>query len=656
MQQQWAAQQRGAMTEAEQWFDTAVGYSTVRRDTESNPAAARQAFKQATELDLDMCDAWMGLAKVGVVTAETIWNIYRCRANLGEQCERAMLPYDALGFLFPTGVLTVSAPAHTAEDVEVALAAVYAYPELFHGHETPDYSEAERVLIHVLEVLGPPLKTSEPNTVQHNILARSRAQAALVLAGIYSTTERWTDVLTLPGRADVTDWGHPMYDAAMRLLIAFAYARLGSSQEAKTRLAELEDYAANNEDPQLVRDLAFVRVPVMEGLGYMERALGNEEAAVEIFTRLYNANPQRLDYRDTASDPEAKLKTVTPEAIESRTDRWDPSTAIDEDDREESEAEAAARAACYARSMDKLDATVGLIDLKADIRRKNASIRRRRGRADRRRNAGHEEPTLIDDNHAMLVGPPGTGKSTVAEVYIESLYGLGVLPTPKLVVANKGKLVADYVGQTAGKTTAVLESARGGGLLIDEAYALSEGGESDFGHEAIATLIDFMERPENRNSLVVMIAGYPDRIQGFLQSNPGLQGRFSKTLEFPSYSADELTEIAGRFAESGGVTLADDAVELLRGVCHTLTSSPYRSSSGETPIDAANNARWIRKVVNDVIDEQALRLDEAGVDPDDPNDESLDRIELADMRNALRRKVREIPGFAPGQLVFPQLN
>ena len=145
-----------------------------------------------------------------------------------------------------------------------------------------------------------------------------------------------------------------------------------------------------------------------------------------------------------------------------------------------------------------------------------------------------ELPTLETSHHLVFTGNPGTGKTTVARLLSQILRTLGLVSKGHLVETDRSHLVAGYVGQTATKTRAVLESALGGTLLIDEAYALARGGEQDFGREAIDTVVKYME--DHRDDLALIAAGYPAEMEEFIDANPGLKSRFTRFIDFPDYT------------------------------------------------------------------------------------------------------------------------
>lgn len=209
--------------------------------------------------------------------------------------------------------------------------------------------------------------------------------------------------------------------------------------------------------------------------------------------------------------------------------------------------------------------------------------------------------------HTVLVGNPGTGKTTVARIMARLYKALGILERGHLVETDRQGLVAGYVGQTAIKTHAKIDEAQGGILFIDEAYALSSHSrpQGDFGHESIQTLLKRME--DDRGKFFVFVAGYPDNMETFLKANPGLNSRFDKTLVFKDYSSQELTEIALKMFGSEGYNVHKKARETLLNYITDLYQNRDKYFG---------NARKVRQIVHDVIKVQNLRcaalLDSAG--------------------------------------------
>lgn len=198
--------------------------------------------------------------------------------------------------------------------------------------------------------------------------------------------------------------------------------------------------------------------------------------------------------------------------------------------------------------------------------------------------------------HMVFSGNPGTGKTMVARLMARVYRCLGILSKGHLVEVDRSGLVAGYVGQTAIKTGEVIHKAMGGVLFIDEAYALTDRGGGDYGQEAVDTLLKAME--DHRDDLVVIVAGYTERMERFIHSNPGLESRFNRFLHFPDYTAQELQEIFEMRCKSSGYALADDArqplIRLLERGC-------------EDPEDFGN-ARGARNLFERAVSAQANRL------------------------------------------------
>jgi len=237
----------------------------------------------------------------------------------------------------------------------------------------------------------------------------------------------------------------------------------------------------------------------------------------------------------------------------------------------------------------ELDQLVGLATVKTDVRRLTSLLRIQMLREDL------DLPTLETSHHLVFTGNPGTGKTTVARLLSQILRSLGLVSKGHLVETDRSHLVAGYVGQTATRTRAVMESALGGTLLIDEAYALARGGEADFGREAIDTVVKFME--DHRADLAVIAAGYPTEMATLIDANPGLQSRFTRTIEFPDYTTAELAEIFTRLSEGTRYHLDESAKVALAAV---IEAEPRGRGFG--------NARFVRNVFEAAVGRQAERL------------------------------------------------
>ena len=293
-----------------------------------------------------------------------------------------------------------------------------------------------------------------------------------------------------------------------------------------------------------------------------------------------------------ASDPTADISLVTIEDVVAATGQKAEDNQVP-----------------IAAALEKLDAMVGLAPVKQEVKRLTARLEVEQ----KRREQGL--PIAALSQHMVFTGPPGVGKTEVARVIGEIYRALKVLRKGQIIETDRAGLVAGYVGQTASKTLDKCREALDGILFIDEAYTLAAtGGEHDFGKEAIDTLLKFME--DNRERIIVIVAGYPNEMRRFIESNPGLNSRFTKTINFPKYGADDLCEILRRMAARQHFSLPDDFAAAL---------TPWIKANSNGP--DWGNARSMRTLLEKAREAQATRISTDA-------DADLSRIETADLLEA----------------------
>ncbi len=259
--------------------------------------------------------------------------------------------------------------------------------------------------------------------------------------------------------------------------------------------------------------------------------------------------------------------------------------------------------------LEKLNALIGLAGVKQEVASLINMIKIKKVRDSR----GLKTANI--SKHLVFLGNPGTGKTTVARLLSKIYKQLGVLEKGQLVEVDRAGLVAGYVGQTALKTKGKIDEAMGGILFIDEAYTLAKGG-SDFGQEAIDTILKAME--DNRENFVVIVAGYPDPMKQFLESNPGLKSRFNKNIMFDDYTEDELLCIFHAFCKPFSVKLNEEAECCVKMYLHWLVQNKSENFA---------NGREMRNLFELTLENQANRLAEKT----DISDEELNEITKDDL-------------------------
>jgi SpoVK/Ycf46/Vps4 family AAA+-type ATPase len=266
------------------------------------------------------------------------------------------------------------------------------------------------------------------------------------------------------------------------------------------------------------------------------------------------------------------------------------------------------------QALDQLEQMIGLGPVKEEVNKLMAALEVERMRRDQ----GLAIPPI--SRHMVFSGPPGVGKTEVARLLGEIFRSLNVLRKGHMVETARDGLVAGYIGQTATKTLEKCKEALDGILFIDEAYTLATQGAStgDFGKEAIDTLLKFME--DNRDRIVIIVAGYPKETHRFIDANPGLASRFTKTIEFPAYSAPELIKILRLMAKRQNYDLPD-------GIDAALKPWLQLGMRSET----WGNAREMRTLLERAREAQSVRISK------NPSAD-LTRIETVDLEAAMGRR------------------
>ena len=589
--------------DAQRFFDAGVlslGIPVDGFETNRDVQYAALAFRHATDCEPDMCDAWLGRAAAGETTSEVIYQLHRTSNSLFREQRRLGLPARALSGRFQTGLY-----------LDYALASV---TEVWLGYaasliEGKDYDEAE----HVLDELDKKRAAMPDSDVSSGEIC------AYIRGVLHFTTQRWPDVLT--ALANSASFSDHYLGAGSNLMVGSACAQLGLFTEGIRRL----DQAIEGPIPAARRAAEFCK-------GLTLREMGNEVEARAIFERIYSEEPRFEANAAALHDPKYRLIITTKEMIDSRTDRWDPSTArAAEEPLGETLAD---RGEEYLRrAQEELDRQIGLADVKLQVSKLRSAAALAKVRS------GKGLSTAARSLHLVFTGPPGTGKTTIARVVAQIYCGLGLLKTPTVVEAKRQDFVGQHLGSTAIKTTALIDQAMDGVLFIDEAYTLIQTGLSGgdaFGREAVDTLLARME--SDRDRLVVIIAGYDSEIDRFLAANEGLASRFTKRIRFVSYTPAELGDIGRLIARTRDSELTEAAYDELASACTALYEEKSVDAAGKVRrnIDLAGNGRFVRNVIEAAEEEREYRLNESyGANLEGLDEEQLMRIDLTDMKAAL---------------------
>ncbi|PQM45306.1 ESX-3 secretion system protein EccA3 [Mycobacterium talmoniae] len=576
----------------------ALGYS-VRGDHETpDQRMARKVLAAATRADPTLADGWLGRLAAGDRALGVYEGLWRCAERIGATLGRYGLHAENLNVVYESGML-ITAPLRSADAAGAAYIAALCRAGRF----------------------------DDAAAVFTDSLGADNPLITFAAAALYYQTQRWPQVVDTA--RVLRDYGADVViSAAARALTGHAQACLGLHKAA---IATATDPLPNGKT--ITEILPASTAAVSYFVGAAHRALGQETEATEALRTALVADPGHGAARAMLTDPQVHLVTIDQAVIDSRSDPWDPDTAADPAELAR-EQQVGNRDELLAAADAELARQIGLADVKRQVEKLKASVRINNART------AKGLPPAMRSHHLVFTGPPGTGKTTIARVIAQLYCGLGVLPQAKVLEVKRADFVAGFLGQTAAKTDALIDAALDGVLFIDEAYTLIQTGLSGgdaFGREAVDTLLARMEN--DRHRLMVIIAGYDDEINRFLAANEGLASRFPKRINFPSYDAAELVDIAAAFAAETESTLDPEASAVLLKAC-TYLAAHHSDGAGagggarRRLIDVAGNARFIRNVIEDAMEELALRLG-TGADVDDLDAPAMTTITAADMRAAL---------------------
>ncbi|MGV0836208.1 type VII secretion AAA-ATPase EccA [Mycolicibacterium thermoresistibile] len=565
----------------------ALGLTVYDRRRPADLPAARSGFTALTHIAHEQCDAWTGLAAAGDTSPAVIEAVWRTSGTAGLLRDEIELAPGALGFHYDTG-LYLQFRATDRDDFELAYAATLS--------DAGAYSDADRLIGGLLE--------RRPDW----------RPARWLRVAINYRTERWSDVVRLLTPIVTDPELDEMYSHAARVTLGIALARLGMFAPALSYL----------EEPAGPVDVATLDGTFAKALTL--RAQGEEEEAAEVLQDLYAAHPENTEVEEALSDPTYGLPTTTAARIDARSNPWDPETEPTEAEFLDPGAKER-KAHLLIEAEAELAEFIGLDEVKYQVARLKSSVamslrRQERGLAVAQRT-----------NHLVFAGPPGTGKTTIARVVAKIYCGLGLLKKETVREVHRADLIGQHIGETEAKTNAIIDSALDGVLFLDEAYALvSTGAKNDFGLVAIDTLLARMEN--DRDRLVVIVAGYRKDLDAFLDTNEGLRSRFTRSIDFPSYSAHELVEMAQRMAEKRDSIFEQSALDEMERLFAHLAEDSTADAQGvqRRSLDIAGNGRFVRNLVERSEEEREYRLDHS--ESEDFTDEELMTITLQDVANS----------------------
>ncbi|MFF7794939.1 AAA family ATPase [Streptomyces sp. NPDC007991] len=574
---------------------------------------AEEEFRAAVRMDSGMADAWLGLHALRVDTATALLRMFRHRDRFGEQrtrYRRALNSWYWLGWWVqpvlesPRDLLLAHAShwldGRHVPELDRALAGLPpvdtdAQVRFLHACRAYLVKDWEQLVRHTDPLLDDPMLGIEAGLFGGMARVRlemyGQAEPLLSAALMRCRSEQ-------PQRKELRYW--------------LARAHEGTGRSA----AALPLYRAVHRVDPAFMDTAARLAAIAEGDGYDESTdlaaltlTGAGQDAVDGpdgYDPLLGAEGRDLRLPDAEPPASAPLPPATDPAVRSRTGPA-PSLPAGPTD-----------PVLLEEALAELERMVGLEPVKRQVKALSAQLNMARLRA------GQGLPVQPPKRHFVFSGPSGTGKTTVARILGRVFYALGLLGGDHLVEAQRADLVGEYLGQTAVKANELIDSALGGVLFVDEAYSLSNSGYGKgdaYGDEALQVLLKRAE--DNRDHLVVILAGYPEGMDRLLAANPGLSSRFTTRVDFPSYRPLELTEIGKVLAAENGDLWDEEALDELRSIAGHVVDQGW--------IDELGNGRFLRTLYEKSCAYRDLRL---SVCPGALGREDLATLRLPDLMQA----------------------
>lgn len=516
---------------------------------------AQATLRHCINLDVSQCDVWITKALVdGVVTDDLLTQIVATKNTFDlyfkQLDDRYARMIASRAPHLPLGFADLRAPVTTSRGIELANAASLVLKRQF--------ARAEAALDNIPD---------SDSRLLRVWLYHCAGRYHLVLETVQPLTAQEGDDLYIYGR----------------LFTGIAHAHLGNFDSARDHLLEILPNQTALTDAKAAAEAAY-----WAGLTYRQEQ--DEETARQYLQRAISIFHDDR-FQNALDDTSVRIRVTKKELILRRSDPWDIGTEPSLQEVQEQEM-SAKRGDLLSEGLAELNAMIGMTQLKEKIALHCNYVRG----LQRREQLGMKADRA--GTHIVFAGPPGTGKTTVAHVVAKIYAGLGIVKTDKLIKTSRADFVGKWSGWTADKTKEKLNEALDGVLFLDEAYALvadtGEGGSKDsFGSEAATEIVAFME--ENRDRLVVIIAGYSDEIDRLLETNEGWSSRFTTRFEFESYDIHELLQMAKAWCAQKQFVLEPDAEEYILSMAKSLFTE--HAVSGRRVIDNLGNGRFIRNLM-----------------------------------------------------------